>query len=193
MPSPQGATSTSETTDPAPFPRHPTDGANMPSNEPETIYASQLGKTKAEQLGETNKCGDENVEYIPRDCGYGNKLGGAPLGPSNLGAGGTSDLRLLRRAIRERWPLTDEQREKLPLWLVKIVGDEDLDVRGRVGAAKVIVEMDKLNMAQEQADAGGAKVNIDVTSGGKPLQATEYAKLSTEQLEELLKQREIGG
>lgn len=156
--------------------------------EPETIYDETpkgLGETKVDRQS------TEDVERVPKDCGYSNKLAGAPLGPMNFGAGGTSDLRLLRRAIRERWPLTDEQRAKLPLWLVEIVGDDELDVRGRVGAAKVIVEMDKLNMMQEQHDQGGQRVNVDVTSGGKPLGA-DLKGMSTEQLEERVRALEGG-
>lgn len=133
----------------------------------------------------------QSTERVPSDCGYSNKLAGAPLGPHNLGAGGTSDLRLLRRAIRERWPLTEEQRDKLPKWLVQIVSDEELDVRGRVGAAKVLVEMDKLNIQQEQIDAGGARVNIDLTSGGKPV-VGDLSRLSAEELEARIRALEGG-
>jgi hypothetical protein len=87
--------------------------------------------------------------------------------------------------------LTEEQRDKLPKWLVQIVSDEELDVRGRVGAAKVLVEMDKLNIQQEQIDAGGARVNIDLTSGGKPV-VGDLSRLSAEELEARIRALEGG-
>lgn len=101
-------------------------------------------------------------------------------------------MKMVGRAIRERWPIPDHIRQGAAKWMADVAQNAK-DRRARVNAVKVLAELDKLNMAQEQADAGGPKLNLDVTSGGKPLQATEYAKLSTEQLEELLKQREIGG
>jgi len=101
-------------------------------------------------------------------------------------------LKLLQRAVRERWPIPEAERAKLPRWLLEIVADPDLDVRGRVGAAKVIAELDKLNMAQEQADAGGAQVRLDVTSGGKPLGQPHLSTLSDDDLERLIAEKERG-
>ena len=162
--------------------------------EPETVYTESpkgLGETTRQDTDQkldrqSSQQEEEQVERVPVDCGYSNKLAGAPLGPSNFGAGGTSDLRLLRRAIRERWPLGDELREQLPQWLDKIVGDSELVVRGRVGAAKVIVEMDKLNLDSEKHDASGGVQRVDLTSGGKPL-GGDLKGLSDQELEQRLR------
>lgn len=153
--------------------------------EPETVY-----NDRPNGLGEKVDRQSKEVEHIPFDVG--NRLAGAPIGPAQFGAGGTSDLRLLRRAVRERWAIAEELRSSLPRWLGEIVSDDELDVRGRVGAAKVLVDMDKLNMDQEQVDAGGARVNVDITTGGKPLLPEAVKAMTPEQIEERIRALEGG-
>ena len=54
----------------------------------------------------------------------------------------TADL--VRRAIKERWPIPDHLRAKLPEILANIA-ELSPDHRARVAAVKTIIEADKLN------------------------------------------------
>ncbi len=77
-----------------------------------------------------------------------------------------SDLALYRRAVRDRWPIDPEKRPAIAEQMTKLVeargaegiadaGDDDswaVDNRTRVAAAKVLIEMDRLNMEQEKRD-----------------------------------------
>lgn len=56
-----------------------------------------------------------------------------------------SDVRLYGQALRERWPISDDKRAKLIEILFQVAGDGTGDPRARVSAAKVLVDMDKLN------------------------------------------------
>lgn len=78
-------------------------------------------------------------------------------------------LHLVRRAIRERWPIPD--RDKLMRRLADIVLKSDSD-RAVVAAAKAILVADLQNQEQEKRD-GGIPDRVDVTSGGKPLERRE--------------------
>lgn len=169
------------------------------------MQPEQLGQTK---LGEPNKSDSQSEvepELIPRETGkaeqasqqegqyipkdVGNRLAGAPLGPANFGAGGTSDLRLLRRAARNGWDIPDELKRSVPGWLGQIVGDEELDVRGRVGAAKVLVDMDRANLEREKYEETGGVNRVDVTSGGKPLGQPDLSTLTDADLERLIAEK----
>jgi hypothetical protein len=83
-------------------------------------------------------------------------------------------------------------KESVPDWLEKIVGDDDLDPRARVGAAKVLVEMDKANQTREQAEQTGGVTRLDITSGGKPLGQPDLSKLTDAEIERLIAEREKG-
>ena len=146
-----------------------------------------LGEANTGQLGETKQA-DSQSELIPRETG--NKLGGIPYGPLDLGSGGVRDLGLLRRAAREGWKVTAGMKESVPDWLNKIVGNEDLDTRARVNAAKVLMEMEKHNAEQDRHEETGGVNRLDITSGGKPLGGPNLSNLSDEELERLIAERE---
>jgi hypothetical protein len=82
------------------------------------------------------------------------------------------DIKIAQKMLnpKSRWPISDEQRERLVAWLYKIVEESD-DDRARVRASSVVVEMDKLNMAQEERDAGGpvSTVKVEGTVTHKPI------------------------
>jgi hypothetical protein len=71
-----------------------------------------------------------------------------------------SDLALYRKAVRERWPIDPAKRPAIVEEMVRLVeapgADEgepsEVDHRTRVAAAKVLLEMDRLNLEQEKRD-----------------------------------------
>lgn len=81
------------------------------------------------------------------------------------------DAALARRAIRERWPISDEKRAIVVERLATIVEACD-DERATVRAASALLEADKLNMEQEKRDLGIVE-RVDVTSNGAALPAPQ--------------------
>ena len=80
----------------------------------------------------------------------------------NLSPDQTSDTRLAERAVRERWPIPAEVRAKLPAMLAGIIDDAEASPRNKIAAARVLLTADGLNLEQEQRDAGGETVNVNV-------------------------------
>jgi hypothetical protein len=56
---------------------------------------------------------------------------------------------LLRRAIRERWPIKPEYREGIANRMVAIAIDSKSGARASISAARVLVAADKLNLDEE--------------------------------------------
>lgn len=77
------------------------------------------------------------------------------------------DAKVIGRAIRERWPIPDDVRASIPLFLGAIVAGSD-DARAQVAAARALIEADKVNMEQEKRDEG-IPDRVDVTTQGKPV------------------------
>lgn len=75
-----------------------------------------------------------------------------------------SDVKLLNRALKNRWPMSDALRANVVESLatvLKVAGD---DPRAVVGAARALIEADRLNMEQENLDgASGDSGSINVT------------------------------
>ena len=73
-----------------------------------------------------------------------------------------SDIRLVSRAVRERWPVSDEMRKKIvdSLMTVLIAGES----REIVAACRVLASIDKMNVdlqnAAEQMDIEELKVEL---------------------------------
>ena len=73
-----------------------------------------------------------------------------------------SDIRLVSRAVRERWPVSDEMRKKIvdSLMTVLIAGEP----REIVSACRVLASIDKMNVdlqnAAEQMDIEELKVEL---------------------------------
>lgn len=81
-----------------------------------------------------------------------------------------ADAAMVRRAIREDWPLTPEIRRMIVSQMALVAGRSG-DERNRIAAAKVLVAADSVNVRREaldQADehhAEGETVNHQVTGG----------------------------
>lgn len=67
---------------------------------------------------------------------------------------GARDTRLLERAIRQRWPIPEEDREAIVAALADVVQNRRASHRNRVAAARALTAMDALNMEQEKRDQG---------------------------------------
>jgi hypothetical protein len=78
---------------------------------------------------------------------------------------GKGNMALLRRAYRERWPMTDERRAMLLDQMFGIV-EKSPDPRNKIAAAKVIVTADSINVNQQKIDTPKeSNVNVNVSGG----------------------------
>ncbi len=62
------------------------------------------------------------------------------------------DTRMMERALRERWPIPQELRERIVLNLIAIVANKSLSPRERTSAAKALLHADQLNVEQEKME-----------------------------------------
>ncbi len=75
-------------------------------------------------------------------------LGGIPVVDDRTPG---QDLRLIRRAVRNDWPITEEMRE-LILKRMRRVMKESPDPQVQVAAAKVVISADEVNVKRETLD-----------------------------------------
>jgi hypothetical protein len=81
-----------------------------------------------------------------------------------------SDVRLVARAVRQRWPIPDQVRARLVKNLALIVQESE-DERAVVAAAKVLVAADVLNLEQEKRDLKLPDLHVHHHQGSVALQA----------------------
>lgn len=62
------------------------------------------------------------------------------------GPGQTRDVRMVERAIRERWPISDDQRKGIVNKLILIALSRDSSAREAVSACKAVIAADKINV-----------------------------------------------
>jgi hypothetical protein len=80
---------------------------------------------------------------------------------------GSSDMQLFRRAVRERWPMSDETRER---WMEKLAFCiEHGDTREAISALKVAASMDAINQRDTLAEKYAIPVGEVGTSAIRPL------------------------
>ena len=60
------------------------------------------------------------------------------------------DIKMIGRALRERWPITQETREKIVSELLEILDDPDAKERDKIAASKVLMAGDVINQRDEQ-------------------------------------------
>lgn len=82
-----------------------------------------------------------------------NEGGGGKVGPGLLGDGalkaGKSNMRLVARAIREGWPVSDEVKRDL-VDQMHLVGTCANSHRNQIAATRVAIEMENANIKREQ-------------------------------------------
>lgn len=96
--------------------------------------------------------------------------GGEGGGPDRLTR---SEMRLLERAIKQRFELTDKGRKEVPAEMEKIATGKRMSPRNKIAAARVLVAMDAVNVAQEKQDSGSDQpifVQINTIEAVKPVQ-----------------------
>lgn len=78
-----------------------------------------------------------------------------PLSPNSPlvsdGVDGVRTTRLLNRAIKQRWPITDEQRQAIIERQIAIASRKNGKAREQSIAAKTVAAFDQINMAEEKA------------------------------------------
>lgn len=107
------------------------------------------------------------------------------------GSGGDSpppltarDTRMVERALRQRWPIPEGLRERLPAELAKVIESRRASHRNKIAAARALLEADKLNLEQERRDQGGDTLNVNV-SGSVRHEHHDLSQLSVEELRAL--------
>lgn len=66
----------------------------------------------------------------------------------------TADVKLFNRAIRGRWPMSEETRARVIETLDHIVANPDrFDVRTVIAASKTLMEADRINLKDEDRTA----------------------------------------
>lgn len=82
-------------------------------------------------------------------------VGGKPIKPVQLvsdGVDGVRTTRMLERAIRQRWPITDEQRQAIIDRQIAIASRKTGKAREQSIAAKTVAAFDKLNLEEAKLD-----------------------------------------
>lgn len=95
--------------------------------------------------------------------GLGEVLAGATHVPS--------DVNLVRRAAKERWPIPEHKRAVIAERLVDIV-ETNADARNQTAAARVLASMDGLNQTDEHLEDKNARLDA-----GKPTERFDGAAI----------------
>ena len=72
---------------------------------------------------------------------------------ANLKPGNTSDTRLIERAIKKRWPISEEFRAAVVTQLVRILADPTSSRREKTSAARALLSAEHQNQQDEFAIA----------------------------------------
>lgn len=115
----------------------------------------------------------------PREGGGG--LGGL----SSIHAKGSRDTRLIRKAIKQRWPINDEDRQALIERQVRIAKDPKASNREATSAFKSILSAESQNQADEHKALPDLKLNADIKLKGAPADVLKKAVQIAEELEKL--------
>jgi hypothetical protein len=60
------------------------------------------------------------------------------------------DTRMMERALRERWPIKPEFREKIMNSLIAVIADRNASPREKTAAARALMYADSLNLEAEK-------------------------------------------
>jgi hypothetical protein len=91
--------------------------------------------------------------------------------PGGLGGSvfeGIRDTRMIERAFRERWPLSEETRKQLLERQVEIALSKEVSPREATSAFRSVLSADKMNMAEEKRASPqpqGAGIAIQINNG----------------------------
>lgn len=68
-----------------------------------------------------------------------------------------SDVRLMGQALRNRWPMSEERRNRILDRLMRVVENELAEDRTVVAAAKALIDADKINVQCEMRGEDGVE------------------------------------
>lgn len=77
------------------------------------------------------------------------------------------DIRRYRTAIRNRWAIPDEMKVNIIYQMNKVLESKDSDDRSRVGAAKVLIECDKVDQKDAALEVEKQAVAISLYSASE--------------------------
>ena len=86
---------------------------------------------------------------------------------------GIRDTRMIEKAIRERWPIPEGKRPAIAQMLCDVAESKDASDRGKIAAAKALIEIDKLNMEQERRDLEIPEYHVQRVEVVSPDQLTD--------------------
>lgn len=99
----------------------------------------------------------ENVPLSSSPGGIGGNVQEAPIAPETL-----ADHKMVTRAVKARWPIVEGARPLIMQEMTRIALDRKEKNRERIAAAKLHLEAEKINFAQEARDAAGFGQQVTV-------------------------------
>lgn len=96
-----------------------------------------------------------------------------------------ADLRMLRTAIKNRWPISKSLRGLAIEKIKEILSSGDSSETAQIAAIKVLIAADALNARREEAPAKkGSPVNVNVVGEGAKVQVIEVVAPAPRVIEE---------
>lgn len=75
-------------------------------------------------------------------------------GPDEVAKPNTRDARLLERAVKQRWPLSESAKARAVEVVTEIIDDPDSSERAKIASVRAMATMESQNMEQEKRDEG---------------------------------------
>ncbi|EMI17958.1 hypothetical protein RMSM_05117 [Rhodopirellula maiorica SM1] len=71
-----------------------------------------------------------------------------------------SDMQLAEKAARERWEMSDDQRNSVVSQLVAIIADPNAKNREKIAASRALAAFDRLNVDQQPKSRTNVNLNL---------------------------------
>ena len=98
---------------------------------------------------------------------------------------GRGNMALLARAVRERWPITEDIRQAAVNQMLVVLLKKETDTRNKIAATKVLAAMDSINARREATEARADAPSITVQGNA----VIQLDKLTLDERRELLRLR----
>lgn len=99
------------------------------------------------------------------------------------GTGNSRDTRLLKRALKQRWPIPEDKKQAIIDRQVKIATDEGASPREATDAARTVIMADRINMEDEKVEQKSVEQHLHLHQHQET--QVNLDNLSVEQLEKL--------
>ena len=100
---------------------------------------------------------------------------------------GRGNMALLARAVRERWPITEDIRQAAVNQMLVVLLKKETDTRNKIAATKVLAAMDSINARREATEARADAPSITVQGNA----VIQLDKLTLDERRELLRLRRL--